>query len=333
MAQIFLLNSHRHGNHYTRKNGSRALKLLSLDGGGVRGLSSLMILRALMTSWNRGRASPTEPWQEFDLIAGTSTGGLLAIMLGRLRMSMAECEKAYVQLAEAIFTPRRHQINIPGKAIDFLKVNGKFDEQPLEEILKQKIKDAGLEVDALLEDLRPGSCKVFVCATQVFDNSPTLLRSYENTKVFGDITDVKIWEAGRATSAASSFFDPITIGPMGEKYADGALHYNNPIELVLQESIELWPDRDRVLISIGTGSAPGQAIDGNLKALVSQLVRIATETEETARAFLRSHEDMVRANKLFRFNVYHGLGEIGLDESRRSHRLLRGQERIFGIQK
>jgi patatin-like phospholipase/acyl hydrolase len=143
-----------------QKKEPRALKLLSLDGGGVRGLSSLMILRALMTSLNRGRASPTEPWQEFDLIAGTSTGGLLAIMLGRLRMSMAECEKAYIQIAEAIFTPRRHQMNIPGKAIDFLKVNGKFYEQPLEEILKQKIKDAGLDANALLEDVRPGSCKV-----------------------------------------------------------------------------------------------------------------------------------------------------------------------------
>jgi hypothetical protein len=94
------------------------------------------------------------------------------------------------------------------------------------------------------------------------------------------------------------------------------LHYNNPVELVLQESLELWPNNDRVLISIGTGSAPGQAIDTNLQTLVSQLVRIATETEETARAFLRSHEDMVLANRLFRFNVYHGLGEIGLDESK-----------------
>lgn len=93
---------------------------------------------------------------------------------------------------------------------------------------------------------------------------------------------------------------------MGEKYADGALHYNNPIELVLQESLKLWPDNDRVLVSIGTGSAPGQAIDGSLKSPVSQLVRIATETEETARAFLRSHGDMVRANRLFRFNVHHG---------------------------
>jgi patatin-like phospholipase/acyl hydrolase len=138
----------------------RLRKLLSLDGGGVRGLSSIMILRALTASLNRGRTTPKQPWQEFDLIAGTSTGGLLAIMLGRLRMSVEDCERAYTQLAEAIFTPRRHQANIAGKAIDFLKANGKFDELPLEESLKQKIKDAGLDVDEILEDARPGSCKV-----------------------------------------------------------------------------------------------------------------------------------------------------------------------------
>lgn len=134
--------------------------------------------------------------------------------------------------------------------------------------------------------------------------------------MFGDLTDVKIWEAARATSAASTFFEPITIGSHGEKFADGALHYNNPVELVLQESFELWPSGDRILITIGTGSAPGRAIDTSLKDLVSQLVRIATETEESARTFLRVHEDMVRADRLFRFNVYHGLGEIGLDESK-----------------
>jgi patatin-like phospholipase/acyl hydrolase len=46
------------------KNESRVLKLLSLDGGGVRGLSSVMILRALMMGLNRGRAAPTQLWQE-----------------------------------------------------------------------------------------------------------------------------------------------------------------------------------------------------------------------------------------------------------------------------
>lgn len=60
-------------------------------------------------------------------------------------------------------------------------------------------------------------------ATQVFNDSPTLLRSYGNPTPFRGITDAKIWEAGRATPAASAFFDPITIGHHGEKFADGGL--------------------------------------------------------------------------------------------------------------
>jgi patatin-like phospholipase/acyl hydrolase len=86
----------------------RVRKLLSLDGGGVRGLSSIMILRALMAHMNHGRREArAEPWQEFDMIGGTSTGGLLALMLGRLRMSVVACEKSYLELSEAIFAPRR----------------------------------------------------------------------------------------------------------------------------------------------------------------------------------------------------------------------------------
>lgn len=75
-------------------------------------------------------------------------------------MSVDQCEAAYAQLANAIFTPRRHQANIPGRTIDFLKANGKFDEIPLETILREKIEEAGLDADQLLEDLRADSCKV-----------------------------------------------------------------------------------------------------------------------------------------------------------------------------
>jgi predicted acylesterase/phospholipase RssA len=292
----------------------RPFKLLSLDGGGVRGLSSIMILKALMRNLH-GDAT-VHPWQEFDLIAGTSTGGLLAIMLGRLRMSIDTCEAAYADFAADIFTPRRRRANLLGQSIDFLKVNGKFDEEPLERNLKRFIEDADLDAEELLHDMRSESPKVFVCATQVSDNAPTLIRSYDNPKAFGDLTGVKIWEAGRATSAASGFFDPITIGRNSERFADGALHYNNPVQLVLQESYDLWPTGERLLISIGTGSTPGKPIDSGLKDLVSQLVCIATETEETAHIFTRVHEDMARADRLFRFNVFHGLGDIGLDESK-----------------
>ena len=61
---------------------------LALDGGGVRGLSSLLILEKLMQEIQRlnGERQPPIPCKYFDMICGTSTGGLIAIMLGRLRM-------------------------------------------------------------------------------------------------------------------------------------------------------------------------------------------------------------------------------------------------------
>lgn len=56
---------------------SEGLCLLSLDGGGVRGLSTLYILRGLMDRLNHERKTipPLKPCEVFDLIGGTSTGG------------------------------------------------------------------------------------------------------------------------------------------------------------------------------------------------------------------------------------------------------------------
>src|SRR5579859_1982763 len=70
------------------------LRILSLDGGGVRGISSLYMLKELMAQIKRERRvenpnmplSDIRPCEVFDLICGTSTGGLIAIMLGRLEM-------------------------------------------------------------------------------------------------------------------------------------------------------------------------------------------------------------------------------------------------------
>jgi patatin-like phospholipase/acyl hydrolase len=63
-------------------------RILSLDGGGVRGLSSLLILRDIMEDIeHRTEADETpKPCEYFDLIGGTGTGGLIAIMLGLLGM-------------------------------------------------------------------------------------------------------------------------------------------------------------------------------------------------------------------------------------------------------
>jgi patatin-like phospholipase/acyl hydrolase len=53
----------------------KKLTALSVDGGGVRGLSSIMILKEIMKSVNQGREERLEPCQVFDMIGGTSTGG------------------------------------------------------------------------------------------------------------------------------------------------------------------------------------------------------------------------------------------------------------------
>jgi patatin-like phospholipase/acyl hydrolase len=70
------------------------LRILSLDGGGVRGISSLYILKKVMAQISREQRITNDPEQSplprpcdvFDLICGTGTGGLIALMLGRLEM-------------------------------------------------------------------------------------------------------------------------------------------------------------------------------------------------------------------------------------------------------
>jgi patatin-like phospholipase/acyl hydrolase len=63
-------------------------RILSLDGGGVRGLSSLMILREIMEDIGQRKEvdKPPKPCEYFDLVGGTGMGGLIAVMLGRLGM-------------------------------------------------------------------------------------------------------------------------------------------------------------------------------------------------------------------------------------------------------
>jgi len=127
------------------------VRLLALDGGGVRGLSSLMILRRLMAAVDPD--SPPKPCDYFDMIGGTSTGGLIAIMLGRLRMTVDECIVAYTSLSDRVFEKKSHRVNIKGK------LQGRFDADELERAIKRIVQACGLGQDALLEDVAT-SCKV-----------------------------------------------------------------------------------------------------------------------------------------------------------------------------
>lgn len=79
------------------------------DGGGVRGLSELIILKELMLRIQQqyGLPATPKPCQVFDMMGGTSTGGLLAIMLGRLQMTVDEAIEEYLVLSKTMFAKKK----------------------------------------------------------------------------------------------------------------------------------------------------------------------------------------------------------------------------------
>src|SRR5436190_15823376 len=118
----------------------------------------------------------------------------------------------------------------------------------------------------------------------------------------------RIWEAVRATSAASTFFDPIEIAD--ERFADGATSANNPVNEVLIEATCLWggknsqedwslEDNLKCLVSIGTGKPSMKPFGGNLINIGKALLAIATDTEKAAESFRRRHDPLFKSSRAF----------------------------------
>ena len=89
---------------------ANGLRILSLDGGGMKGYTSLLILKRILHAMKveakkEGIDLDDEPrpCDVFDLIVGTSTGGLIAVMLGRLHMTVDKCIEQYEILGKRVF--------------------------------------------------------------------------------------------------------------------------------------------------------------------------------------------------------------------------------------
>jgi hypothetical protein len=163
----------------------------------------------------------------------------------------------------------------------------------------------------------------------------TLFRTY---KIDGsnEYSDVTIWQAARATSAAPTFFKRICIGPerAKEEFLDGGLGSNNPVLKLIDEAEEAFPElkkkfpnlkpRFDCILSIGTGRRHWHI--GGLKKpdtfqkilpkdLIDELAYMAMDTEETAERVLKQFEAVQGGPSVyFRLNVKHGMQEITLAE-------------------
>ncbi|EKJ68584.1 hypothetical protein FPSE_11242 [Fusarium pseudograminearum CS3096] len=129
----------------------RPLRVLCLDGGGVRGLASLKILKRVMELSYPDK----KPCEVFDMIAGTSTGGFIAIMLGRLEMNVDDCIASYIRFMSEVFPQRGGVLKkLPfglGKLGDWwestidvknnITKDEKWDSGVLERVIKQLVKE------------------------------------------------------------------------------------------------------------------------------------------------------------------------------------------------
>ena len=162
------------------------------------------------------------------------------------------------------------------------------------------------------------------------------LTSYKSPHGGGDLLNsVKIWEACRATSAASSFFDPVAIGRFEEEFVDGVTGANNPVWEVWNQAHLMWgplEGRIKCLVSIGTGVPSLKPFQDDVFHIGKTLVAIATETEQTAEKFRRDKSYLDDSGRYYRFNVNHGLEDIGLEESKKRKEIAAATRRYIGLQ-
>ena len=125
------------------------------DGGGIRGYSTLVILQELMhqiyvqTHDGKGPRTPADlprPCDYFDLIGGTGTGGLIALMLGRMRMDVESCKDYYVQLTRYVFITDKTVLGVPyGRTL--------FKSSRLEEAIRHCVRESKSVQSALFIEL------------------------------------------------------------------------------------------------------------------------------------------------------------------------------------
>jgi predicted acylesterase/phospholipase RssA len=178
----------------------------------------------------------------------------------------------------------------------------------------------------------------FVCATSKETSETVCLTSYRTPRGNSDLLDnVTIWEACRATSAATSFFDPIAVGTYGEEFVDGATGANNPVREVWDQAQLAWGPESlegkvKCLVSIGTGVPSLKPFKDDVLHIGETLIAIATETEQTAERFRRERALLDSTARYYRFNVVRGLEDIGLEEAKKVKEMAAATRRYISSQ-
>ena len=218
-------------------------RILSIDGGGIRGVFSASFLAGLEERLPAGRLI-----DHFDLIAGTSTGGIIALGLA-CGLRAAEIRDLYVQRGCEIFPPP------PVGAVGTVRrkyrglrklMRYRYDRDALNGLLREHFGSTTL-----------GECGARLCIPAVDGRfgEPYIFKTPHHPDFTKDANE-RITKVAASTAAAPTFFQPLEDG--GYTFLDGGLFANDPVMVALVDALSCFKvSRDDIrILSIGCGGAP-----------------------------------------------------------------------------
>ena len=222
---------------------SKPFRVLSIDGGGIRGIIPATVLAELELETGHQTA------ELFDLIAGTSTGGILA--LGLTAPAADGSRKPAWRAGDLVDLYEREGRNIFHSDVlhDVVSAGGLLDERypaaGLEKALGRYLGDAML-TEAVTD--------VLITAYDIENRRPFFFKSHRATGEQG--WDYPMRVVARATSAAPTYFEPARVtagdGRTGFTLVDGGVFANNPAMCAYAEARRDGA-QDVVIVSLGTG--------------------------------------------------------------------------------
>lgn len=227
-------------------------KILTLDGGGIRGAMTVEILAEIESRVAKKTGDTLSDY--FDYISGTSTGAILAAGLS-LGWSVDKLRKFYEQHGSSMFD----------KASLIKRLRYRYDDEPLAELLQREIgADVSLNSHKLKTLLMMVMRNASTDSPWPVSNNP--YAKFNNSKRDDNNGLIPLWQLVRASTAAPVFFPPecVTLGSNEFLFVDGGITcYNNPsFQTFLMATTEPYGlnwqtgEKEMLVVSVGTGTNP-----------------------------------------------------------------------------
>ncbi len=215
------------------------IAVLAIDGGGIRGI----IPAAFLVELERRTGQPI--CRLFDLVAGTSTGGILAALLtvpnhrNQPKYSAEQARLAYLQHGGEIFhrSPLRKAATLGGLT------RPKYSPKALERILEEYLGKKRLHTTLT---------EILVTAYDMSSSTPWFFKTSFAREHRAPADDPLLTQVVRATTAAPTYFPPLAME--GHCLIDGGVFAANPAVCALAQARNMYPEeRDFLVVSLGTG--------------------------------------------------------------------------------